>query len=433
MPTLSASVGEAVGVKGSNQRHDVAVVQLLLATAKHPKTGKGYLGSKYDGLIGQTTTDAIRAFQVAMNLASPPTPPAPKTGTSTTGKTAPPKATPTPTPAVATGSEKYGLIELTGKTFAKLVEEAVKVTPEFARLRGIPGTKALYLEGTAIDLQTRKKEIDDSGLEATFKKNVLALVDAVFNTHKIVLGGWNTKDSFLRTFADQHKSLKDGSSPAHPGESLHQYGRAIDVGWRGLVWIQDDGTPSTIHTVQDWDAMGKRGYWRQNAFYDARNKLWETAPRGTGTIYKLETANDPDHFQAYSQTPNYYPKVTVVSMAVSLAALLTKVSQDRGDNLKWEVGSPDHHYTCDLGLGGAQVAVGTADLIWQGKSSLTKGEYLKALNAQRAKTKQPPLKDADVSKADFEKVFNALKGAFDDAEKDGPTKWVALDKSGAAV
>ena len=437
MPTLSASVGDAARTKGVNKRHDVALVQVLLMTAKDPKTGKSYFGPHYEGTSGSATVGAIKAFQDSWTLASPPTPPVPgagvKGGTPTAGKPGATSPAPAPTPPAPASTEKYGLIEPTSATFKKLVDEAVKVNADFKRLRALPNTKALYLEGSDLDLQARRKEIADSGLETTFKKAVLALVDAMFNSHKIVLGGWNTKDSFLRSFNNQHKSLGDGSSPLHPGESLHQYGRAMDAGWRGLVWIQDDGKPSTIHTGPDWDTMGSKGYWRQNAFYDARNKIWESPPRGTGTIYKIATANDPDHFQAYSQEPGYYPKTTTVNLFVSLAALLTKVSADRGDKMKWEAGSPAHHYSCDLGLGGTPVGVGTADGIWQGNATLTKAQYVKALNDARAKTKQPPLKEADVKKEDFDKVFKALKQAFDDAEKDGTAKWVALDNSGTAI
>src|SRR6516165_2161270 len=381
MPTLPASVGEAARTKGVNKRHDVALVQVLLMTAKDPKTGKSYFGPHYEGTSGSATVGAIKAFQDSWTLASPPTPPVPgagvKGGTPTAGKPGATSPAPAPTPPAPASTEKYGLIEPTSATFKKLV-------------------------------------------------------DAMFNSHKIVLGGWNTKDSFLRSFNNQHKSLGDGSSPLHPGESLHQYGRAMDAGWRGLVWIQDDGKPSTIHTGPDWDTMGSKGYWRQNAFYDARNKIWESPPRGTGTIYKIATANDPDHFQAYSQEPGYYPKTSTVNLFVSLAALLSKVSADRGDKMKWEAGSPAHHYSCDLGLGGTPVGVGTADGIWQGNATLTKAQYVKALNDARAKTKQPPLKEADVKKEDFDKVFKALKQACDDAEKDGTAKWVALDNSGTA-
>jgi hypothetical protein len=437
MPTLSASVGDAAGTKGVNKRHDVALVQVLLMTAKDPKTDKPYFGPRYDGTSVPGTVAAIKAFQESWKLASPPTPPTPaagvKGGTPTAGKPGAVPPAPAPTPPAPASTEKYGLIEPTSATFKKLVEEAVKVNADFTGLRAPPDTKVLYLEGSDHDLQARRKEIADSGLEATFMKAVLALVDAMFNTHKVVLGGWNTKDSFLRSFSDQHQSLASKTSPLHPGESLHQYGRGMDVGWRGLVWIQDDGKPSTINNADDWDTLGHKGYWRQNAFYDARNKIWESPPRGTGTIYKIATANDPDHFQAYSQEPGYYPKTSTVNLFVSLAALLTKVSADRGDKMKWEAGSPDHNYSCDLGLGGTPIGVGTADVIWQGHATLKKDQYVKALNETRAKTKQPPLKEADVKDGDFDKVFKALKQAFDDAEKDGTTKWVALDNSGTAI
>src|SRR5690242_15867977 len=103
MPKLSASVGDAAGTKPN--MHDVALVQVLLMTAKDPKTSKPYFGPRYNGTSGPATVSAIKAFQDSWKLASPPPGAGVKGG-------APPGSKPgTTSPAPApTSTEKYGLI-----------------------------------------------------------------------------------------------------------------------------------------------------------------------------------------------------------------------------------------------------------------------------------------------------------------------------------
>jgi hypothetical protein len=109
---LSASVGDAAGTKPKT--HDVALVQVLLMTAKDPKTGKPYFGPHYDGTNGPATIGAIKVFQESWKLASRPTPPLSgagiKVGTPTAGK---PGATlpARPPPPAASSTEKYGRSE----------------------------------------------------------------------------------------------------------------------------------------------------------------------------------------------------------------------------------------------------------------------------------------------------------------------------------
>src|SRR5579872_2492530 len=122
MPTLSASVGDATGTKGVNKRQDVALVQVLLMTAKDPNTGRPYLGSNYDGSSGSGTVGAIKAFQDSWKLASAPTPvgAGAKGGPPMSGKPGATPPTPAPPPPVPAATEKYGLIEPTCATFKKL-------------------------------------------------------------------------------------------------------------------------------------------------------------------------------------------------------------------------------------------------------------------------------------------------------------------------
>jgi peptidoglycan hydrolase-like protein with peptidoglycan-binding domain len=86
MPDIKDSVGES----GTNNTHDVAIVQVMLRVIKDAK-GVAYLGSNYDGKYGPSTKDAIIRFQQDQKLVALPVQPA-----------AAPKVAPGAPPAVGT-------------------------------------------------------------------------------------------------------------------------------------------------------------------------------------------------------------------------------------------------------------------------------------------------------------------------------------------
>src|SRR5262245_9746495 len=227
MQKLTGSVGDGA----TNKIHDVALIEVLLRVAKNPKTKKPYFGHNYDGKFNKQTKDAIVAFQREYGLAS----------SSTSGST-----------SGSSSSEKLGVIEPDSASFSMLVEHVVAQNAAYWRLRVLPDTKMVYLEMTQAEFDERLKTVTDSELQADFKKKVIALIRQMYTDHKIALAGWG-KLSYRRSFEDQHKVLARGTSEAGPGESNHQFGRALDVGYVGLQYVQPNGKIGKVINENQFD------------------------------------------------------------------------------------------------------------------------------------------------------------------------------------
>jgi hypothetical protein len=253
----------------------------------------------------------------------------------------------------------------------------------------IPDTKTVYLAASQADRDASKKQIsEDPQLEAGFRQNVVDLVDAMFARHKIVL--WLTPTGSRRTFAQQDAEVK---TKAGPGESNHNFGRAVDIGFKGFRWIQGDGT---IKKDGDWlNALEKLEAAKANAFWDARDAIALREVK----LYRL--AFERVHLQAFDND--------AVSSGRSLVALLNKVGA-----MKWGASylKPAWRYTCDLGLGGTLHAVGTSKEIWAGKATATKTLLAQARSAPGKKVGESDIKDEDIAK-----LRSALKKDFETADK----------------
>lgn len=425
MPTLSGSVGEG---STSNRKHDVVLVQVLLKVAKNPKSKTPFYAGILDGAYGGGTKSAIVAFQNAFSLvtAAKPAPALVPSGAQSSTGSSVAGANAGATAVASALADRPGLIQPGGATFKKLVELAIAVNADYGLLRALPDTRFVYIEMTDADLAARIKTINDRELESNFREKVIALVKKTFATHKIALAGWGDL-SYRRSFADQAKVLAAGTSQAGPGESNHQFGQALDVGYVGLKFVKDNGTIGTVRNENSFDS--ELHGWQKTALYKARNDIWEKPPQGAGTLFRIRLNggdNDPNHYQNFNQFPDLYPNDVKVDIRRSLADHLTHVS-----GMTWE-SQGGGVLACDLGLGGATVAVGSASKIWAGNASLTRHEYLKLLNAQRAKSNLPALHDADVKKADFDRAFASLKAAFETADRRW-SEWVAKDATGNAI
>jgi len=323
-------------------------------------------------------------------------------------------------------------------SFQKLVNDAVRVKPDWTRLRALQitkPTKFLYLEMERVELDKALTEIKDSALYDDFKKSVVDLVNAVYLKHGIVLKGWSTEKSYLRSFKAQHQALQEGSSQAHPGEGLHNFGYAIDVGYVGLVVILDNGDAWRISSEGNFDKLATlHGYPRQDALFDARNDIWEASPKGRGKLFRIRLHggkdNDPNHFQGYNQFSNLYPNDGCVSMSRSLEEHLNNVASPDGEEWTWKA-LKNHLYATDLGWDIDPIEVGTADELSQGQPRLTKAQYLAARNAPLKKEKKPLLKAADVA-SEYDDDIKALKNAFKKAE-DAWEDWEALKEDGTPL
>ena len=414
MVKLSGNIGRSAQVLAPNAVGDVTIAQLLLRAAQNPRTKAPFFLGKATGKYDEATGKAIREFQLAHGLAAEPIKP---------GKPMAPTRIGGPAVFVANAptspSEKLGVIAAGTATFRKLVEESTKAAPRLARLRTLLKSRHAYLEASLNDWQLARKEITEASLDEDFRDSVLSLVDAVFTAHGIVLRGWNPAVSYLRSFADQHKALLSKSSKAHPGEGLHNYGLAIDIGYLNLVLVHDDGKESVVTSEHQFDTITTvHGYALQNALFKVRDDLWESPPQGTGSLFRIRLDgkdNDPNHFQAYSQFPDLYPKAPKVSMSRSLADHLSAVASSATETVTWKA-LKGHHYACDLGLGIDPIDVGMADEIWQGHAKLKKAQLVYALNDAAKKAGKPQIKESELTDASFRKLFDSLRAAFVAAE-----------------
>jgi peptidoglycan hydrolase-like protein with peptidoglycan-binding domain len=166
MPEIKKSVGEG----GLNDTPDVALVQVLLRVIKNARH-KPYFNHFVTGRYDSETKKAIIAFQNAHGLASMPGAATAKAvgaiktkGPATVAKKLVKGMIEVVGEMAATvlPPDKSGLVDVNSNTWKKMVEEAVKIKPDFANLRALPGTRMLYVEGTNAELDASIQEMRDA-------------------------------------------------------------------------------------------------------------------------------------------------------------------------------------------------------------------------------------------------------------------------------
>lgn len=393
MPDITDSVGDG----GTNKVHDVALVQAMLTVVKNPK-GSPYLAG-YDGKSGQGTVHAITHFQTDQGLL-------PKAGAHPAGGSGGAAAAPA-------AAEKSGMVAKGSATLAKLV---AALPADFASMMIIENTRTVYFPGTEADCKASSKAISVMGdLESVFRTKVIQLVDLMFSTHKIVLSV--TPTGGRRTFQQQFDTFtKTTSTKAGPGESNHNFGRAVDIGFNGFVWLQDDGAKTTDNywlnklTKDEKDADGRK---RAAELWKARDDI---AVRGAPALFNSILDGDDIHLQSFDDNlPN----------DKALAALLNLVGK-----FKWDTEhKKPRRYLCDLGFGGTMFNVGRTVDIWDLKATVTKAMIAQARTEQLIAAATPkgpaavkavvPVKEKDVKDDDLKAMLKALKDEFVTAE----TNW----------
>lgn len=350
MPEITGNVGEGA----ENKTHDVALVQAMLRIVKNAK-GLPFLGAAYDGSYGVVTKTAIVAFQTAH------------------AKTI---------QAGTAGKEALGVVAKGGTTFTAL---AAALPATHAGLRVIPSTKTVYLEGADADAKASANAIRaDALFEPTFRNLLAQLVDTVYAEHKIVLK--ITPTGRRRTFAQQAAEI---NTKAGPGESNHNFGRASDIGFKGMRWLRGDGS---IKADDDWlNTLHTTSPAKAAAFWDARDALAKKLP-----LYRL--GFERVHLQLYDQS--------TFSNINSLVTLLNAVGAST-----WSKG-----YDCDFGLGGALHPVGTAKQIWAGAATVSKNDFAAAMTASEAAKSKKVFKAADITAAMVTATQKALKADFEAAD-----------------
>lgn len=350
MADIKDTIGPGVG-----NVHDIALVQAMLKIIKDGKK-QPYLVSNYDGKFGNDTKNAIIAFQKDHKV-----------------------------------TDKAGFVE---KNSATLKQLNASLPPEYAGIRIIEKTTTVYLPGDDKALQASLAQLKVAELDPLFRQNIVALVNAMYDRHKIVV---SCPDSGLRRdFAWQEKMNNSGAGPP-AGESNHQYGKAVDIGFKGLRWVDGNGT---IRTDTYWlnsgeDAKAKKAahmtHAKQQEFWKARDAI----AHGELNLHKTSRAGDYIHVQAYSDD--------VVDYGRSLAKLLTTVGA-----MKWEhVGGAPRKYRSEFGLGGKLYDIGTGKSVWAGLPAVNTADIVAAL---KASTK-------DLAKLPVWKDFAFVKNALQQLQK----------------
>ena len=330
MQKLSDSVGEA----GKNARHDVALIQAGLALVQRPATvdpkRSKYLSDGIDGSIGNKTYTAIRLFQSDQVFVN-------ADGTAS---------------QVVAGATP-GRIVPGDVTYTKL---AAAVPRPLADLRALAGSKIVYVAATIAQRDAQLLRVGQLTFEASFAASVAAVIKRLYEVTGIACGVCRNGDR--RTFQTQYEiytapnNVNRAITGAGPGESNHNYGQAVDLGFQGLRWLRPNGTveegeTSWLHKLDPAQHAAGEALIFWKALRDAG--IHEGLFRGP--------ENDRPHLQAWSDKG--------IDMADRLARLLSTVG-----SMKWT--GRNQQYSCDFGLGGACYPVGSAVQIWGKNSQVTK-------------------------------------------------------------
>lgn len=342
MQDLTGTVGEG----GANARHDVALVQAILRLVSRPlrldPRGARYLAGTIDGDCGNGTKGAIRQFQYDQVFVGP------------RGNVSQMVSGATP-----------GRILPGDLTWRKLVASA---PPQFADLRVLPVSKTVYVAGTAAQREASAGSVAQLTFEATFSNSVRQVIRRLHEKTGIVCSVCREGDR--RTFQTQYELLTSGRNVTHagPGESNHNFGQAVDLGFKGLRWLRPNGL---VVENEDWWLHQLDPAQRA----DGEALIFWNALRDAGThvgLYRGPVKDRP-HLQAWSDAG--------VDMADRLANLLS-----RSGRMRW-IGR-NQRYQCDLGFGGQYFDVGTAAQIWNRQATITEDMLT------RARRQTPPLASA---------------------------------------
>ena len=320
----------AFGASGSVGADDILLIQAMLRVVHNP-AGKPYIFFSPDGELGPLTKAAIEAFQRDKQVSESPLP-------------------------------------------LRALRSALP--NEYLGMRVLPGSRIVYFEASASDAAKAVEEVQTyADFHPDFKRKIIEVMRRMYSVHGIVL--WVTWDGWRRGFNQQAK-ISRRASWAGPGESSHHYGRACDLGFRNLRFLDGNGA---IRNDDDWLQLLNRQFGKQS------DQLWQLRNAIAFPLGLHGIAWEKVHLQLHVDE--------ATNNARSLVRLLNLTS-----TMRWDVDSVgiESHYLSDLGRGGAFFPVGTAREIW----------------AEMAAVK-PPM-------GDLRTLRGTLKTAFAEAERNWQ-KW----------
>jgi hypothetical protein len=255
----------------------------------------------------------------------------------------------------------------------------------------------IYQPGTQADAnQSKTAIVNDPELDPAFRTRVGQLVEQMYSKHRIVL--WLTPTGSRRTFAEQAAEV---NTKAGPGESNHNFGRAVDIGLKGLTWIKGDGSKkSDTAWLNSLESLFPA---KAGAFWDVRDAIAAGL-----SLFRLQF--ERVHLQAFDQNN--------VSSGRSLVALLNVATVGK---MVWSATyvKPSWQYKSDLGAtGGPLQPVGTSKQIWASQGLVTK-VMIADVWTKQAKDKKV-WKEIDVKSPDVTDYQARLKADFQSAD----TNWI---------
>src|SRR5205085_2167934 len=123
-----------------------------------------------------------------------------------------------------------GLVSPGDQTWRTLV---AAVPAAFQDLRVLRGSKTVYLSADRAALNASINRVGLMVFQPVFRVSVISVITRMFDTHGIAVGV--CRDGDRRTFQTQYELLTSGRNVTHagPGESNHNFGQAVDLGFEG--------------------------------------------------------------------------------------------------------------------------------------------------------------------------------------------------------
>lgn len=370
-----AEITDPVGPGFPNAIHDVVLVQVMLKTLKNSHQIP-YFTQPYTRTYSNDTARAIGAFQADRGLTA------------------------------GTGTENQGTVRPGDATWRALQAAFTKAAPPYADARTSKGFGIAYSPMPQGRLSESVAAIHAAkNLQGDFRQKVIQMVQTFYQQTSIVwsmvprTGGW-------RSFAGQEGLVSD----AGYGESIHQYGYAVDMVVANFSWIAPDlqirKSPTNL------EGMDRK---QQIELYSARNLIASSLK-----LYGTTKSGDFAHLQNFADDP--------LDSVSSLMALMHAVGP-KAMNWKPRYRTPTD-YLCDLGLGGDYYFVGTAVDIWEQDAThhISPDDLAKALQAKKKKDPKfsastflgrpgvtDPPATSDITPADIKAVQKMLRAEFDAA------------------
>lgn len=181
-----------------------------------------------------------------------------------------------------------GLVEPGGATWTKLV---AAVPDAYKTVRTTEGVSLVYFPMSPSALARAKGEIQAGGLKNEFQVKVTNLLDKFYAKSGIVVSA--NPDGLRRTFEQQ---VNKRASEASPGETIHNYGYAVDLGFIGLSYVSRTGGTQTVDAhdggVNKWPRIKEQIFAARSAVATRELNLFPTVGLGGADLYHLQNYAD---------------------------------------------------------------------------------------------------------------------------------------------